>query len=50
LIGLPIRLTVSDRSLKAGGIELKRRDGDQARVVAKDALVAEVTAELEASS
>ena len=26
LIGLPIRLTVSDRALKAGGVEFKRRD------------------------
>jgi prolyl-tRNA synthetase len=25
LIGLPIRLTISDKSLKAGGVELKRR-------------------------
>ena len=48
LIGLPLRLTVSERSLKAGGIELKRRDADQARVVAEDALVLEVRAELDA--
>ena len=26
LIGLPIRLTVSDRALKAGGVELNGRD------------------------
>jgi prolyl-tRNA synthetase len=26
LIGIPIRLTVSDRALQAGGIEVKRRD------------------------
>jgi prolyl-tRNA synthetase len=49
LIGLPVRLTVSERSLKAGGIELKRRDGDEARVVAEDALVREVRAELDVS-
>ena len=49
LIGLPVRLTVSERSLKAGGIELKRRDADESRIVAEDALVLEVRAELDAS-
>jgi len=49
LIGLPVRLTVSERSLKAGGIELKRRDADEARIVAEDALVLELRAELDAS-
>jgi prolyl-tRNA synthetase len=29
LIGVPIRATVSARSMKAGGVELKRRDADQ---------------------
>ncbi len=48
LIGLPVRLTVSERSLKAGGIELKRRDADQARIVAEEDLVLEVRAELDA--
>ena len=46
LIGLPVRLTVSERSLAAGGIELKRRDRDESRIVAEDSLVAEVRAEL----
>jgi prolyl-tRNA synthetase len=49
LIGLPVRLTVSERSLKAGGIELKRRDANEARIVAEDALVLELRAELDAS-
>ena len=49
LIGLPVRLTVSERSLKAGGIELKRRDADAARIVAEDALVLELRAELDTS-
>jgi len=49
LIGLPVRLTVSERSLKAGGIELKCRDADESRIVAEDALVLEVRAELDAS-
>ena len=46
LIGLPVRLTVSERSLKAGGIELKRRDADESRIVAEEELVAEIRAEL----
>jgi prolyl-tRNA synthetase len=33
LIGLPVRLTVSDRSLKAGGVELKLRTGQEVRIV-----------------
>jgi prolyl-tRNA synthetase len=42
LIGLPIRLTVSERSLKEGGVELKlRRDADR-RIVAQDEVVQEV--------
>jgi len=48
LIGLPLRLTVSERSLKAGGIELKRRDADQTRIVAEEDLILEVRAELDA--
>ncbi|OGO34311.1 MAG: proline--tRNA ligase, partial [Chloroflexi bacterium RBG_16_54_18] len=33
LIGLPIRLTVSDRSLKSGGVEFKRRDRHEKRII-----------------
>ncbi|UCD43684.1 MAG: proline--tRNA ligase [Chloroflexota bacterium] len=33
LIGIPIRLTVSDRSLQAGGIELKRRDQAEKSII-----------------
>jgi prolyl-tRNA synthetase len=43
LIGLPIRLTVSKRSLKKGGVELKLRHRDQSRVLPLDAAVLEVT-------
>ena len=50
LIGLPLRLTVSERSLSAGGVELKRRDADETRIVAEEALVAEVRAELGTSA
>jgi prolyl-tRNA synthetase len=49
LIGLPLRLTVSERSLNNGGIELKRRTGDESRIVAEEALVLEVRAELDAA-
>jgi prolyl-tRNA synthetase len=48
LIGLPIRLTISERSLQAGGIELKRRDEDESRIVAEGELVAQLRAELAA--
>jgi prolyl-tRNA synthetase len=41
LIGLPLRVTVSPRSLAAGGIELKRRDQEQTRIVPhEDAITA----------
>jgi len=33
LIGLPLRVTVSSRSLKNGGLEFKRRDGDERWIV-----------------
>jgi len=33
LIGLPIRITVSDKSLKAGGAEMKRRNSDVKEIV-----------------
>jgi prolyl-tRNA synthetase len=38
LIGLPIRLTVSDRALQRGGVELKRRDGTESSYVAPEAV------------
>jgi len=36
LIGLPLRLTVSERSLKQGGVEFKPRRGDEAFIVPLD--------------
>jgi prolyl-tRNA synthetase len=36
LLGMPIRLTVSRRSLDAGGVELKRRDRGDAEIVPVD--------------
>lgn len=41
LIGLPIRLTVSERSLKEGGVELKLRHEADRRIVAQSAAVQE---------
>ncbi len=40
LIGLPIRLTVSGRSLKNGGVELKLRHESEREIVAVDDIVA----------
>lgn len=48
LIGLPIRLTVSQRSLKAGGVEFKRRDQADRRVVLLDQIIPVVKDEIAA--
>ncbi len=37
LIGIPLRITISDKSLKAGGVEVKRRDSVEKTVVALEA-------------
>ena len=39
LIGLPIRLTVSQRSLKDGGVEFKRRDQADRRLIALQEII-----------
>lgn len=46
LIGLPLRVTVSKRSLEAGGVEFKRRDGDQVEVIPLADIVAKIKSEL----
>ncbi|MCW5876311.1 MAG: proline--tRNA ligase [Anaerolineales bacterium] len=48
LIGLPIRLTVSERSMKEGGVEFKLRHEDEKRIVALEDVVAQVLAAKEA--
>ncbi|MGC9400004.1 MAG: proline--tRNA ligase [Anaerolineae bacterium] len=48
LIGLPLRITVGSRSLKRGGVELKRRDRAERRLVSSEAAVEEARATLEA--
>jgi len=42
LIGLPVRLTVSERAFKQGGVELKLRDSAESRVIPLEQIVAEV--------
>jgi prolyl-tRNA synthetase len=46
LIGLPIRLTIGGKSLKAGGVEMKRRDQKESALVAEADLIARVQAEV----
>jgi prolyl-tRNA synthetase len=46
LIGLPLRVTVSERSLKAGGVEFKRRDHAERESVALDDVVGRVHDEM----
>ncbi len=41
LIGLPLRITVSERALKAGGVEFKRRAGGDPRIVPVEEVVGE---------
>jgi prolyl-tRNA synthetase len=42
LIGLPVRITVSERAFKAGGVELKMRLGGEPRIIPLDRVVDEV--------
>ncbi len=39
LIGIPIRLIVSERSLKSGGIEFKRRDEERGEILSFDKIL-----------
>jgi prolyl-tRNA synthetase len=48
LIGLPLRVTISERSLRNGGIEVKRRDGDDPTTVADDEIIEYLSGELTA--
>jgi prolyl-tRNA synthetase len=47
LIGLPLRLTVGDRSLKKGGVELQHRTGGDRNLVPLNEVVSTVKAEIE---
>lgn len=46
LIGLPIRLTVSERAKQQGGVEFKRRDQKDKRIVHSDQVISEVKTEI----
>ncbi len=48
LIGLPLRLTVSDRALKSGGLEFKRRDRQEREIVPLNLAVSRIQAEIAA--
>ncbi len=48
LIGCPLRLTVSKKSLESGGVELKRRDSSEKSVVALAEVLDHVRGELDA--
>jgi prolyl-tRNA synthetase len=47
LMGFPLRLTVSERSRKAGGVECKRRAAPDKRIIAWEGLAGEVKSELD---
>jgi prolyl-tRNA synthetase len=42
LIGCPMRITVSDRALKQGGVEVKMRSGGEAHITALDDVLEEI--------
>ena len=47
LIGLPLRLTISERSLKAGGVELKLRGQNETRIKSLETLLPTLKNELQ---
>jgi prolyl-tRNA synthetase len=47
LIGIPIRLTVSKRSLEAGGVELKLRRSSERTIISQDEILPYVTGKTE---
>jgi len=48
LIGIPIRLTVSKRSLEAGGVEMKLRRSSERTIISQDEILPYVTGKIEA--
>jgi prolyl-tRNA synthetase len=46
LIGIPIRLTVSPRALKQGGIELKRRNSRERVIIPLDDIISQIQSEI----
>jgi prolyl-tRNA synthetase len=47
LIGIPLRITVGERSLGKGGVEFKRRSASELRIVPPDDAVGEARAEID---
>lgn len=47
LIGIPVRLTVSERSLKEGGVEMKLRKQSEKRIVSTQLVLSEVVDSIE---
>jgi prolyl-tRNA synthetase len=48
LIGIPLRVTVGERSLAQGGVEMKRRDGKESRIVGLGEIVEVLKGEIKA--
>jgi prolyl-tRNA synthetase len=48
LMGIPLRLTVSAKSIKGGGVEIKRRDKKEAAFIPESDIVARVQSEIKA--
>ncbi len=47
LIGIPLRVTISKRSLQNGGLEFKRRDSEDKRIIPQEEIVATLKSEIE---
>jgi prolyl-tRNA synthetase len=45
LIGAPIRITVSDRSIRQGGVEVKLRNGQEKRILPLESVEQEILRE-----
>jgi prolyl-tRNA synthetase len=48
LIGLPIRLTISERALAQGGVEMKLRSQPEKRIIQMEEIIAVIRSELDA--
>jgi prolyl-tRNA synthetase len=46
LIGIPIRLTISERSIKSGGVEYKRRDRIEKSIIPIDNIISIIRNEI----
>lgn len=42
LMGMPMRVVVSEKSIAGGGVEVKKRTGDEARIVSVEELIKEI--------